>query len=158
MSRVSKEEYYLDIAFAVSRRSTCLKRHYGCIIVKNDQIIATGYNGSARGEINCCDKGECPRINKPSNSGNYSDCPAVHAEQNAMLSCSRIDMIGSVIYLDGEEKVNLPASIYKWIKIENVTPCPICERMIRNSGIEMVITRNGIIWERGNGKEVKKWG
>ena len=156
MSRVSKEEYYLDIALAVSRRSTCLKRHYGCIIVKNDQIIATGYNGSARGEINCCDKGECPRINKPSNSGNYSDCPAVHAEQNAMLSCSRIDMIGSVMYLDGEE-IKVPRYANIWGRIENVVPCPICERMIRNSGIEMVITRKGIIWERGNGKEVKKW-
>lgn len=157
MSRVSKEQYYLDIAFAVSKRSTCLKRHYGCIIVKNDQIIATGYNGSARGEINCCDKGECPRINKPSNSGNYSDCPAVHAEQNAMLSCSRIDMIGSVMYLDGEE-IKVPRYANIWGRIENVVPCPICERMIRNSGIEMVITRKGIIWERGNGKEVKKWG
>lgn len=157
MSRVSKEQYYLDIAFAVSKRSTCLKRHYGCIIVKNDQIIATGYNGSARGEINCCDKGECPRINKPSNSGNYSDCPAVHAEQNAMLSCSRIDMIGSVMYLDGEE-IKVPRYTNIWGRIKNVVPCPICERMIRNSGIEMVITRKGIIWERGNGKEVKKWG
>lgn len=157
MSRVSKEQYYLDIAFAVSKRSTCLKRHYGCIIVKNDQIIATGYNGSARGEINCCDKGECPRINKPSNSGNYSDCPAVHAEQNAMLSCSRIDMIGSVMYSDGEE-IKVPRYTNIWGRIENVVPCPICERMIRNSGIEMVITRKGIIWERGNGKEVKKWG
>lgn len=153
MSRVSKEEYYLDIALSVSKRSTCLKRHYGCIIVKNDQIIATGYNGSARGEINCCDKGECPRINKPSNSGDYSDCPAVHAEQNAMLSCSRIDMIGSVMYLDGEEITKLsvsPLTNNIWKKIENVVPCPICERMIANSGIEMVITRKGIVWERGN--------
>ena len=152
MSRVSKEEYYLDIALSVSKRSTCLKRHYGCIIVKNDQIIATGYNGSARGEVNCCDVGKCPRINKPSNSGDYSDCPAVHAEQNAMLSCSRIDMIGSVMYLDGEEFVSDKEKgcwVY-WKKIENVVPCPICERMIRNSGIEMVITRKGIIWEKGN--------
>ena len=152
MSRVSKEEYYLDIALSVSKRSTCLKRHYGCIIVKNDQIIATGYNGSARGEINCCDKGECPRINKPSNSGDYSDCPAVHAEQNAMLSCSRIDMIGSVMYLDGEEFVSDKEKscwVY-WKKIDDCIPCPICRRMIRNSGIEMVITRKGIIWERGN--------
>ena len=127
MSRVSKEEYYLDIALSVSKRSTCLKRHYGCIIVKNDQIIATGYNGSARGEINCCDKGECPRINKPSNSGDYSDCPAVHAEQNAMLSCSRIDMIGSVMYLDGEEFVSDKEKccwVY-WKKIDDYIPCPI---------------------------------
>lgn len=150
MSRVSKEEYYLDIALSVSKRSTCLKRHYGCIIVKNDQIIATGYNGSARGEINCCDKGECPRINKPSNSGDYSDCPAVHAEQNAMLSCSRIDMIGSVMYLDGEEFVSDKEKgcwVY-WRKIDDCIPCPICRRMIANSGIERVITRKGIIWER----------
>ena len=87
MKRISKDEYYLDIAYAVSKRSPCLKRHYGCIIVKNDEIIATGYNGNPRSEENCCDVyDECPRINIPHNSGNYSDCHSVHAEMNAILN------------------------------------------------------------------------
>ena len=91
--RPSKEEYYLGIALAVSKRSTCLKRHYGCVIVKDDVIIATGYNGSPRGCENCCDVGVCKRLDKPHNSGDYSDCHSVHAEQNAMLSASRSKMI-----------------------------------------------------------------
>lgn len=150
MNRISKEEYYIGIAKAVSKRSSCLRRHYGCIIIKNDEIIATGYNGSARGEYNCCDEGECPRYDKPHNSGDYSDCPAVHAEQNAMLSASRKDMIGSTMYLYGEELVNVDelGSLSTLESIANCEPCPICLRMIKNSGIERVINQNGIVWER----------
>ena len=136
--RPSKKEYYLGIALAVSKRSTCLRRHYGCIIVKNDEIIATGYNGSPRGELNCCDihNGKCPRVNEPHNSGNYSDCPAVHAEQNAMLSASRKDMIGATMYLAGEE-------VYAdtEMEIKDAVPCPVCERMIANAGIVKVISK-----------------
>ena len=156
MSRISKEEYYLNIAKTVAERSTCLKRRYGCIIVKNDEIIATGYNGSARGEVNCCDihNGKCPRSDEPHNTGDYSNCPAVHAEQNAMLSAARKDMIGATMYLDGEEVDELHieefASLTGWKKIKGCAPCPICQRMIANSGIEKVITREGIIWEKGN--------
>ena len=119
------------IAEEVSKRSTCLKRHYGCIIVNNDEIIATGYNGSARGSVNCCDTSICPRMDKPHNTGDYSDCPAVHAEQNAMLSAARRDMIGSIMYLYGVENDEI---------IKDCTPCPICMRMIKNAGIEKVIT------------------
>lgn len=133
MKRISKDEYYLGIALVVSRRSTCLKRHYGCVIVKNDEIIATGYNGSPRGEENCCDLGECKRLNVPHNSGDYSDCHSVHAEQNAMLSASRNEMIGATMYLAGEEKVDFSQSC--WFDIEDAAPCPICERMIKNAGI-----------------------
>ena len=133
MKRISKDEYYLGIALAVSRRSTCLKRHYGCVIVKNDEIIATGYNGSPRGEENCCDLGECKRLNVPHNSGDYSDCHSVHAEQNAMLSASRNEMIGATMYLAGEEKVDFSQSC--WFDIEDAIPCSICERMIKNAGI-----------------------
>ncbi len=87
MSRISKNDYYMTIAQAVSQRSTCLKRRYGAVIVKNDEIIATGYNGSPRGTANCCDIHEvCPRANVAHNSGNYAGCPAVHAEQNAIIS------------------------------------------------------------------------
>ena len=100
MNRISKNDYYLGIALAVSKRSTCLKRHYGAVIVKNDEIVATGYNGAARNEQNCCDvHTECPRKNAKHNSGDYSDCPAVHAEQNALLSVSRDKAIGAILYL-----------------------------------------------------------
>lgn len=148
MERISKRQYYLDIAFAVSKRSNCIKRHYGCIIVKNDEIIATGYNGSARGEMNCCDLGFCKRIDKPHNSGDYSDCPAVHAEQNAMISASRKDMIGATMYLSCEEEQEFELTPstpgYKqkfWNRVWDISPCPICERMIRNSGIKEVIVK-----------------
>lgn len=142
MMRISKNEYYLDIALAVSKRSTCLKRHYGCVIVKDDEIIATGYNGSPRGEQNCCDKGICPRMDIPHNSGNYSDCPSVHAEQNAMLSASRKDLIGATLYLAGEEFISNDKWDY-WQEVEDATPCPICMRMIKNAGIIRIINRSG---------------
>lgn len=148
MERISKKEYYLNIALAVAKRSNCIKRHYGCIIVKNDEIIATGYNGSARGEVNCCDLGFCKRLDKPHNSGDYSDCPAVHAEQNAMLSASRKDMIGATLYLACEEEQeyeltpSTPGFMQKsWVRVFDISPCPICERMIRNSGIKEVIVK-----------------
>ena len=133
-NRISKDRYYLDIALAVSKRSTCLKRHYGCVIVNNDEIIATGYNGAPRGVGNCCDKGFCSRLDKPHNSGDYSDCFSVHAEQNAMLSASRKEMIGSTLYLSGEELID-----GEYIRINECMPCPICHRMIMNSGISRVI-------------------
>ena len=137
--RISKDEYYLGIALAVSKRSNCLKRRYGCVIVKDDEIIATGYNGSPRGEINCCDLGLCKRMHIRHNSGDYSDCHAVHAEQNAMISASRKEMIGSVMYLAGEEAKADEKD--KWIEIKLCEPCPICLRMIKNAGIEMIINR-----------------
>lgn len=144
MVRISKDEYYLDIALAVSKRSTCLKRHYGCVIVKDDEIIATGYNGSPRGEKNCCDFGECKRMDEPHNSGDYSACHSVHAEQNAMLSAARKDMIGATMYLVGEERrwSEINQSYFDWSEIERATPCPICMRMIKNAGIIRVINRS----------------
>ena len=130
MSRISKDKYYANIAFAVSKRSTCLKRKYGAVIVKNDEIIATGYNGSPRGEVNCCDLGFCKRMNEPHNTGNYGDCHAVHAEQNAMLSARRRDMLGATLYLAGEDKNG---------RIAHAEPCPICKRMLQNAGIVRVV-------------------
>lgn len=138
--RIGKKSYYLGIAKAVSKRSSCLKMHYGCIIVKNDEIIATGYNGSPRGEVNCCDCfEECPRKDKPHNSGDYSDCMSVHAEQNAMLSAARKDMIGATMYLFGEEAKDDIFGNKIWFNVRS-NPCPICERMIKNAGIKEVIT------------------
>lgn len=143
MERISKDEYYLGIALAVCKRSTCLKRRYGCVIVKNDEIIATGYNGSPRGQVNCCDTDECKRMNVPHNSGDYSDCHSVHAEQNAMLSADRQKMIGATLYLVGEGR--LEDLMFPWIELDEATPCPICERMIRNAGITRIVNRGGEI-------------
>lgn len=136
--RQDKTNYYLDIALAVSKRSTCIRRHYGAVIVNNDEIISTGYNGSPRGCINCCDVGKCMRSKAKRNSG-YEECKSVHAEQNAMISASRKEMIGATLYLACEFE-------YKEGWLEDITtevkPCPICQRMIDNSGITNVITRS----------------
>lgn len=131
--RPNKNQYYLNIAKAVAKRSTCLRRQYGAIIVKNDEIIATGYNGAARGEPNCCDQGICWReANGIPHGQQYEKCVAVHAEQNAIISAARKDMIGSTMYLYGEEN---------GIAIK-AQPCEICSKLIRNAGIEFVITSN----------------
>ena len=131
--RISKKQYYLGIARQVAARSTCLKRNYGCVIVKNDEIIATGYNGAARGETNCCDVFDvCPRKNAAHNGNDYSDCFSVHAEQNAMISAPRRDMLGATMYLigvEGETGKDIPVCV----------PCQICARMIRNAGIAEVV-------------------
>lgn len=135
--RPSKDEYYLKIAEVVSMRSTCLRRKYGVVIVKNDEIIATGYNGSARMATNCCDAGYCKRERSGEcshNDGNYQHCPAVHAEQNAMISASRSEMIGSVMYIYGYD-------MHDQKEIYNAEPCPVCKRMIANAGIKLVKAR-----------------
>ena len=139
-NRMSKTEYYLEIALAVSKRSTCLKRRYGAVIVNNDEIISTGYNGNPRGEQNCCDRGTCQRMDLPSNTGNYNDCFSVHAEQNAMISARRKDMLGATIYLAGEKSVD-----GNWVELLDAEPCPICFRMIKNSGIEKIISKGVFI-------------
>ena len=126
--RMSKDLYYLGIAEAVLQRSTCLRRKYGAIIVKDDEIIATGYNGAPRGEENCSDCGFCYResLNIPKGE-RYELCKSVHAEQNCIISAARRDMIGSTIYIVGREVAN---GAYA-----NPAPCIICRRMIVNAGI-----------------------
>ncbi len=107
MGRVSKDEYYLNIAAAVAARSTCLRKRYGAVIVKDDEIIATGYNGSPRGETNCCDTGACycrthelPIDTSAAIHGaQYGTCVAVHAEQNAIISAARKEIQGGTLYL-----------------------------------------------------------
>lgn len=128
--RPDKNNYYLNIAKAVSLRSTCLRRQYGAVIVNNDEIIATGYNGAPRGKSNCCDSKTCNRTSHEHNDGNYGDCQSVHAEMNAMISAARRDMIGATLYLYGEENG----------RVIDASPCPICERMIINAGIKKVIS------------------
>ena len=101
-NRISKDEYYLSIAASVAKRSTCLRRQYGAVIIKNDEIISTGYNGAARGEPNCCDTGECWReANGIPHGEQYEKCVAVHAEQNAIISAARGEMLGGTLYLAG---------------------------------------------------------
>lgn len=143
MQRISKDEYYLNIARAVSQRSTCLSKRYGCVIVKNDEIIATGYNGSPRGEVNCCDIGKCARKKEGghyANDGNYDSCCSVHAEQNAIISASRKDMIGSTLYLWGGKEKYIDGINYLDYPLDKVEPCPICKRMIKNAGIKEIVT------------------
>lgn len=129
MPRISKDEYYLSIALAVARLSTCLRRQYGAVIVKGDCIISTGYNGSARGEPNCCDVGECWRqANNIPHGERYEKCVAVHAEDNAISQDGR-EAIGATLYLAGSEDG-------KPIKAE---PCMMCARKIKNARIAKVI-------------------
>lgn len=130
-NRISKDLYYLDIAASVAKRSTCLRRRYGAVLVNNDEIIATGYNGAPRGEDNCCDRGVCERQKRNIPQGErYELCRSVHAEQNAIISAARKDMIGATLYLTG-------------IDMEGnrivANPCDMCKRFIRNAGIKEVI-------------------
>lgn len=133
MNRPDKDTYYLDIAKAVSQRSTCLKRRYGCVIVKDDVIVSTGYNGSPRGYYNCCDTGKCQRKDSARYQG-YENCPAVHAEQNALLQVDRAHSQGATLYLVCED-------IIMGIEDLDPLPCGICQNMIRNAGINRVVTR-----------------
>ena len=141
--RESKDNYYLDIAEAVLARSTCLRRKYGAVIVRDDEIISTGYNGSPRGMPNCCDTGVCYREQQNIPHGErYEACLAVHAEANAIISASRRDMIGATLYLAGGEADGTP--------IEEPAPCAMCCKLILNAGISTVVTR------KGDGKIVKR--
>lgn len=135
MERIDKINYYLDIAETVLKRSTCIRRQFGAVIVKNDEIISTGYNGSPRGRKNCSDIGLCIRskLNIPRGE-RYELCRSVHAEQNAIISASRNELIGSTIYLACHDAItqNLDG---------NVEPCSMCRRFIINAGIDRVIIR-----------------
>ena len=134
--RTDKINYYLDIAETVLERGTCLRRNYGAIIVKNDQIISTGYVGAPRGRKNCIDMGFCVRENlKVPRGERYELCRSVHAEQNAIIHAAREDMIGSTIYLVGKDATT---GAY----VENASACSMCKRMIINAGIEKIIIRN----------------
>lgn len=156
MPRISKDEYYLGIALAVSKRSTCLKRHYGCVIVNDDIIVATGYNGNPRGEENCCDIGVCKREGAERYT-NYANCNAVHAEQNAIIAAQRKMMLNGTCYLacegleieykrSGSGREDVPVG--KWVEDENPVPCNICMNMLKNAGISRIVNRHGTIYKR----------
>lgn len=136
MERRDKHNYYLDIAETVLERGTCLRRNYGSIIVKNDEIISSGYTGSPRGRKNCIDMGTCRREQLGVPRGErYELCRSVHSEANAIISASRRDMIGATLYLVGRfaETGELVA---------DASSCSMCKRLILNAGIVRVIIRN----------------
>ena len=137
MLRTDKVNYYLDIAETVCKRSTCLRRLYGAIIVKDDEIIATGYNGAPRGRKNCVDMGRCLRdeLNIPSGE-RYELCRSVHAEANAIISAARKDCIGATMYLAGRNAKT-------GALLTDTTSCSMCRRLIINSGIERIVCRTG---------------
>lgn len=132
-TRISKHEYYLKIAEAVSLRGTCLRRKFGSIIVKDDRIVSTGYVGAPRGRINCCDRGTCFRIEHNIPSGEaYHKCRSTHAEMNAVIQASPEEMKDATLYLVGIENDG---------SYTNADCCTICKRIIINSGIKNVIAR-----------------
>ena len=137
MKRIDKENYYLDIAETVLERSTCLRRCYGAIIVKNDEIVSTGYNGAPRGRKNCMDLGYCTREAMQVPSGErYELCRSVHAEMNAIISAARRDTLGATLYMvcvAPETGALIPGS----------TSCSMCRRVIINAGIDRVVIRSG---------------
>ncbi|MCD7738648.1 MAG: deaminase [Lachnospiraceae bacterium] len=134
--RRDKINYYLDLAEAVSQRCTCLRRWYGAVIVKDDEVISTGYVGAPRGRANCSDLGVCIRTQKNIPRGErYELCRSVHAEANAIISASRDQMIGSSLYL-----VGLEADTQEYVV--NSCCCSMCKRMVINAGIETVYIRD----------------
>lgn len=134
---MDKIEYYLNIAEVVSQKSTCLQKHWGAIIVKDNVIVSTGYNGAPRGITSCQELGKCSRENSPRGM-DYSICPAVHSEQNAIIFGNREDMKKATLYLVG---IDISNSNKKYV--ENPAPCSLCKRMIINAGLGKVIVRTG---------------
>ena len=135
MDRISKENYYLDIAETVLERATCLRRVYGAIIVKNDEIISTGYNGAPRGRANCVDMGFCSReAAKVPRGERYELCRSVHAEANAIISAARRDMVGGTLYLVGRNAQTGEL-------LHDATSCAMCRRMVINAGLSKVVIR-----------------
>ena len=135
MDRISKANYYLDIAQTVLERATCLRRVYGAIIVKNDEIISTGYNGAPRGRANCVDLGYCSREAMQVPRGErYELCRSVHAEANAIISASRRDMVGGTLYLVGRDARTGEL-------LGDATSCSMCRRLVINAGLKEVVIR-----------------
>ena len=135
MERVSKENYYLDIAQTVAERSTCLRRCYGAIIVKDDTIVSTGYTGAPRGRKNCSDLGYCMREKLQIPRGErYEMCRSLHSEANAIIAAARDRMLGSTLYMCCIDP--LPHEV-----VGGTCSCAMCKRMIINAGIETVVVR-----------------
>lgn len=149
MARRDKVNYYLDIAEQVSKRCTCLRRHFGAVIVKDDEVISTGYVGAPRGRKNCTDLQNCIREDRQIPRGErYELCRSVHAEANAIISASRKDMLGSSLYLVGTD---MSTGDY----VQDANCCAMCKRMAINAGIVDVLIRD----DKDNFRvvEVKSW-
>lgn len=126
--RMEKVDYYLEIAKVVAKRGTCIRRNYGAVLVKDDEIIATGYTGAPRGAVNCCDEGVCERERLGCKPGErYELCKSVHAEQNCLISASRKEALGATLYLAGFDA--------KTGEVITATPCLLCSRMLKNAGV-----------------------
>ncbi len=146
--RIPKDLYYLNIAKSVSQRSGCLRRKFGAIIVVNDAIVSTGYNGPARGVVNCEEVGCLKNMVNAPHWGAYDYCPAVHAEENAVINAARngTSVLGGTLYIYGETADGKPTPSH---------PCDRCKRVLINAGIERVVTDD----ENGNllYYDVKEW-
>jgi dCMP deaminase len=133
--RVSKDEYYLGIAAEVGRRSTCWRRTIGAIIIRDDQIISTGYVGAPRKTKSSFEHGFCLRDKlKIPHGQRYELCRSVHAEQNAIINAARagVSLLGGDIYIYG--------SVFGKDKRIDAFPCYICKKMIINAGLTRVIS------------------
>ena len=134
--RPPKDDYYLGIAKSVCSRAACSRRRFGAIVVRDDVIVSTGYNGAARKVKDCLEWGEClkDKVGAPSGRG-YDYCIAVHAEENAIINAARngTSVLGGVMYLYGED--------YGDGSIWEAKPCERCRRAIINAGIREVVTR-----------------
>lgn len=136
MERISKHNYYLDIAQTVAERSTCLRRKFGAIIVKNDVIVSTGYNGAPRGRQSCDELGYCYRdkLNVPRGT-RYELCRSVHSEVNATIAATKEQMLGATLYM-------VCTSPDDGSVIPNTTCCIMCKRVVINAGISKVVIRD----------------
>jgi dCMP deaminase len=132
--RPSKDEYYLEIARAIAQRSPCIRRKYGAVVVKNDAIVSTGYNGPARKVINCLEVGCIKEIKNLPHGMAYEDCPAVHAEENAVVNAARNggNVLGGILYISGIDQEG---------KLVDAIPCFRCKRILINAGVERVVIR-----------------
>jgi dCMP deaminase len=130
MDRPDKDRYFLDIALSVAARSTCTRRKFGAVIVKDSTIIGTGYNGTARGVVNCYEVGCIKDVMESPQGAAYDYCPAVHAEENAIINSNRGDRIGATLYIAGRDREN---------KLTMAIPCQRCRRKIMNSQIKEVV-------------------
>lgn len=132
--RISKEQYYLGIAEEVARRSTCFRRSLGAIIIRDDQIISTGYVGAPRKTKDSLEHGTCLRdkLNIP-HGQRYELCRSVHAEQNAIINAARagVSLLGGDMYIYG-------STAGKFQPID-AFPCFICKKMIINAGLNRVV-------------------
>ena len=149
MDRISKENYYLDIAQTVAERSTCMRKKYGAIIVKNDVIISTGYNGAPRGRKNCNELQFCMREKLGIPRGErYELCRSVHAEANAIIAAPRDQMLGATLYMACVDPTTEDL-------VANTTSCMMCKKQVINAGIAHVVVRDSK--ESFRVIDVKEW-